>query len=73
LSHFQPNAFNKFYVSSSSQSLNGREAPVWVGKTLGGGTSINTMMYTRPPATDFDDWQTPGWTGDDVIPYFKKV
>lgn len=46
---------------------------MWVGNVLGGGTSINTMMYTRPPATDFDDWKTSGWSGEDMMPYFKKV
>ena len=35
------------------------------------------MVYTRPPASDFDDWanvhQNPGWTFSDLQPLFKKA
>ena len=30
-------------------------------------------MYSRPAASDFDDWQTEGWAFKDLDPYFKKV
>lgn len=73
MSHFQPNRYNKFYPSKESSNLNGKATAVSVGKVLGGGTSINTLGYHRPPASDFDDWQTPGWSGDDMLPYFRKV
>lgn len=37
----------KFYKSKASKHLNGREAIVPMGGILGGGSSINFMMYTR--------------------------
>jgi alcohol oxidase len=35
------------------------------------------MMYTRPAASDYDDWETvyknPGWGSKELIPLLKKV
>ena len=35
------------------------------------------MMYTRPAASDYDDWETvyknPGWGSKDLIPLLRKV
>ena len=35
------------------------------------------MMYTRPAASDYDDWETvyknPGWGSKHLIPLLKKV
>ena len=35
------------------------------------------MMYTRPSASDYDDWETvyknPGWGSKDLIPFLRKV
>ena len=35
------------------------------------------MMYTRPSASDYDDWETvyhnPGWGSKDLIPLLRKV
>lgn len=45
------------------------------GKTLGGGSSINGMMYVRGQRHDYDNWAAQGctgWSWDDVLPYFKK-
>jgi choline dehydrogenase-like flavoprotein len=43
------------------------------GGVLGGGSSINLMMYSRAQRSDWDAWQTPGWSADEMIPYLKKV
>jgi choline dehydrogenase len=45
------------------------------GKTLGGSSSINGMLYVRGNPADFDGWAQMGcrgWTFDDVLPYFRK-
>ncbi|TBR42750.1 choline dehydrogenase [Marinomonas agarivorans] len=46
------------------------------GKVLGGGSSINGMVYVRGHAHDFDEWQehgAEGWGYQYCLPYFKKA
>jgi choline dehydrogenase len=46
------------------------------GKTLGGSSSINGMVYIRGHHGDYDEWRQRGCTGwdwDSVLPYFKKA
>ena len=46
------------------------------GKTLGGSSSINGMVYIRGHHADYDEWRQRGCTGwdwDSVLPYFKKA
>jgi choline dehydrogenase-like flavoprotein len=62
-----------FYKAVKEHQLADRELVVPSGGTLGGGSSINLMMYSRPQRSDFNAWQVPGWTTDDMVPYLKKV
>jgi choline dehydrogenase-like flavoprotein len=41
------------------------------GRMLGGSSSINAMIYLRGARADYDAWG-PGWTYDEVLPYFKR-
>ena len=46
------------------------------GKTLGGSSSINAMVYLRGHPADFDHWAKEGcagWEYESVLPYFKKM
>ncbi len=55
--------------------LNGRSLIYPRGKVIGGSSAINGMIYMRGQAADYDHWRQlglPGWSWDDVLPYFKK-
>src|SRR5450759_3834327 len=57
------------------QGLNGRSLNYPRGKVIGGSSAINAMVYMRGQAGDYDHWRQlglPGWSWDDVLPYFKK-
>ena len=56
--------------------LNGRRGYQPRGKVLGGSSSINAMVYIRGHAADYDRWAAqgnPGWSYQDVLPYFKRA
>ncbi len=55
--------------------VNNREMHYPQGRTLGGSTSINAMIYIRGHRLDYDEWRdlgNAGWGYDGVLPYFKK-
>ncbi len=64
------------HLTEPDPSLNGRQVPWNAGKLLGGGSSINGMIYIRGDRSDYDQWAgdlgCAGWSWDDVLPYFKK-
>ncbi|KAL9110563.1 MAG: hypothetical protein Q9227_004921 [Pyrenula ochraceoflavens] len=62
-----------FYKSNKEKQIADRELVVPSGGLLGGGSSVNLMMYTRAQRHDFDAWQTPGWSAAEVVPYMKKL
>lgn len=66
---------NWMFTSAPQSGLNGRTVSVPRGKTLGGSSAINGMIYIRGHRADYDAWADAGCTGwgyDDVLPYFKK-
>ena len=64
------------YQTEPEPNLNGRRVPWPRGKVLGGSSSINGLVYIRGQREDFDHWRqlgNPGWSYDDVLPYFKRA
>lgn len=71
---FDPKYAWQFHAEGSP-GTNGRKVFTPQGKTIGGSSSINGMIYNRGLATDFDGWAQKGnrgWSYEDVLPYFKK-
>jgi choline dehydrogenase len=63
------------YFTEPEPYLHGRKIFQPRGKVVGGSSSINAMVYIRGNRLDFDSWQAlgnPGWSYEDVLPYFKK-
>ncbi|MBD2859809.1 GMC family oxidoreductase N-terminal domain-containing protein [Spongiibacter sp. KMU-158] len=60
------------YELEPQAGLNGRTLPYPRGKVLGGCSAINGMIYMRGQAADYDNWQQPGWSWNEVLPRFKK-
>ncbi|KAJ2935461.1 hypothetical protein H1R20_g1632, partial [Candolleomyces eurysporus] len=75
--NMQQNGINDkatFYVDTKESSyLRGRKSIVPCANILGGGSSINFQMYTRASASDWDDFKTPGWTSEDLLPLMKRL
>lgn len=64
------------YQSDPEPSVGGRTLPIPQGRTLGGGSSINAMLYIRGQPEDYDGWRDlgcPGWCWDDVLPVYKRL
>ena len=63
------------FKTEPEEGLNGRALAYPRGKVIGGSSAINAMIYMRGQAADYDHWRQlglPGWSWDDVLPYFKK-
>ena len=61
------------YHSAPEPHCAGRRIPLPRGKTLGGSSSINAMVYIRGNSLDYDAWGVPGWSWADMLPYFIKA
>ena len=64
------------YKAQPDPGLNGRVLDWPRGKTLGGSSSINGLVWMRGLPDDFDDWAAagnPGWTWGDVAPVFERI
>ena len=63
------------YQTEPDAGLNGRTLRYPRGRTLGGCSSINGMIYMRGQARDYDQWaqftQDPAWRWDQCLPHFK--
>ncbi|AGL16705.1 GMC family oxidoreductase [Actinoplanes sp. N902-109] len=60
------------YDTHEEPALGRRRVYLPRGRVLGGTSSTNTMIYIRGARSDFDGWQQPGWSYDEMLPYFKR-
>ncbi|WP_397450953.1 choline dehydrogenase [Pseudomonas sp. NA-150] len=67
--------YNWSYNSEPEPYLDGRRIGTPRGRTLGGSSSINGMVYIRGHARDYDAWAKQGchgWSYKEVLPYFIR-
>jgi choline dehydrogenase len=63
------------YKTEPDETMNNRSIRYPRGKTLGGSSSINGLLWVRGQKEDYDIWRqlgNTGWSWDDVLPYFLK-
>ncbi len=64
------------YKTEPEPGLNGRSILYARGRTLGGCSSINAMIYMRGQARDYDEWAAltgdSRWSWRDVLPVFRQ-
>ena len=71
---FDP-AYTWTYGSEPDPRTLDRRVPLPQGKTLGGSSAINGLIYNRGQAEDYDGWAAlgnPGWSFAEVLPYFQR-
>ncbi len=63
------------FNTEKDETMNNRSIRYPRGKTLGGSSSINGLLWIRGQKNDYDNWRQQGnngWGWDDVLPYFLK-
>ncbi len=72
-----PTKINNYgYETVPQPGLNGRRGYQPRGRGLGGSSAINAMVYVRGHRADYDQWAAlgnPGWSYDEVLPFFKRA
>ena len=61
------------FHTEKDETMNNRAIRYPRGKTLGGSSSINGLLWIRGQSNDYDNWRqqgNTGWGWDDVLPYF---
>jgi len=68
--------FDWCYFCEPDPSVGGRPGPWPAGKRLGGGSTINGMMFIRGHRWDYDNWAAlgaTGWDYESVLPCFRRI
>jgi choline dehydrogenase len=68
--------YNWYFNTEPQAQLNNRKLYWPRGKTLGGSSSMNAMIYSRGNPADYDEWEAlgaPGWGWDALFPIFKQL
>lgn len=68
--------YNWGYHAEPEDALGGRSLHCPRGKVIGGGSSINGLVYVRGNPMDYEDWEAlgaRGWGYRHVLPYFRRA
>ncbi|MCU1785368.1 GMC family oxidoreductase N-terminal domain-containing protein [Pseudomonas sp. 13B_2.1_Bac1] len=64
------------HETQAQTAMDGRKRILPQGRVLGGGSSVNALIYIRGQHEDYDDWAATGcngWSFREVLPYFKRA
>ncbi|NDG47772.1 MAG: choline dehydrogenase [Rhodospirillales bacterium] len=64
------------FSTEPTEMTGGRRINTIQGRVLGGGTSINGLIYNRGQPDDLNNWAqrgNRGWGYDDCLPYYKRT
>ncbi len=64
------------FKAEPAAAVAGRRVPMAMGHVLGGGTSINALLWVRGLAGDYDSWAKQGcegWGFEDVLPVYRSL
>ncbi|MCY3985056.1 MAG: GMC family oxidoreductase N-terminal domain-containing protein [Roseovarius sp.] len=72
---FHDERFTWKYVTEAEPNLAGRRIYWPRGKTLGGSSATNAMVWVRGHSADYDEWSesAPGWGWSDLEPLFRRI
>jgi len=64
------------FTSVPQPGLRNRTCTLSTAATVGGGSTVNAMLFERGSKGDYDAWEAlgnPGWGWNGLLPYFRKV
>ncbi len=65
------------FQAQPNRHLNGRSIPMNMGKVLGGGSSINVMVWSRGHKNDWDYFASetgdPAWSYESVLNIYRRI
>lgn len=65
------------FVSEPCAGLNGRRAPLPMGRALGGGSAVNGLVWARGHKADFDLWEAEsgdsGWGYESAVAIYRRI
>ena len=61
------------YESDPEPGCADRRIPQHAGRVLGGTSAMNAMVWVKGSNLDYDGWQLPGWSWQEVAPVFARI
>lgn len=60
-------------VSQPMKGVDGRQVKLSRGRFLGGSSGVNGTLVVKGTKQDYDDWNLPGWSGEEMFEYMRRV